>query len=193
MPAGPGFFRQTLAQQTASGTLFNTFTTAKSVINPTELVTLPPNFLRVGSVLEIDALLGLSNIVTTPGTFAVQIMLGSVIALTSGNVQLSTTANTLSTVEVKVKVRVDAVGVSPNAKLIGRMKLTGLNPQLGSGVANPTVTDSTIIVPTTPADGTGFDSTLSEILDFWVGFSSSQAGNGVQVFDYTVEMIAGAL
>jgi hypothetical protein len=35
--------------------------------------------------------------------------------------------------------------------------------------------------------GTGFDSTIANLLDFWTAFSISNAGNGVQVYDYTVE------
>jgi hypothetical protein len=187
--AGVPQFPQVLTSQTVTGTLFNTYTTAKSVINVTELVPMPGNYLKLGSKLRIKATMGLSNIVTTPGTVAFQIMMGSVVVLTSGNIQMTTTANTLSTVDMEAVIRLNAAGSGTAANFLGKMSLSALNLTIGSG-ANPTVTDTVAITPTTPAAGTGFDSTVSEILDFWVGFSISNAGNGIQVFDYTVEQLA---
>lgn len=187
--AGVPQFTQVLTSQSAVGTLFNTYTTAKSVLNVSELVPMPGNYLRAGSKLRIKATMGLSNIVTTPGTVTFQVMMGSVVVLTSSAIQMTTTANTLSTVDMEVIMRLDSAGSGTAAKFIGKMSLNALNLTIGSG-ANPAFTDSSLVVPTTPAVGTGFDSTVSEILDFWVGFSISNAGNGIQVFDYTVEQLA---
>ena len=94
-----------LTSQTVTGTLFNTFTTAKSVINATELLPLPGNYVKLGAKFRQRVVVGLSNIVTTPGTVAFQLRMGSVVAQTSGNIQLSTTANTHSTVEIDSTVR----------------------------------------------------------------------------------------
>jgi hypothetical protein len=103
---------------------------------------------------------------------------------------MSTTANTLLPVELEVNLRLDSAGSGTAAKFMAVGKIIGLNVQLGAGAANGAVTDSAITLPiTSPAVGTGFDSTISDILDFWAGFSSSQAGNGVQVYDYTVEQL----
>lgn len=190
MPGTP-FFSQVLTSQRAAGTLFNTFTTAKSVINATELVTLPANYLIIGSKFRVTAWGGLSNIVTTPGTVTFQIMMGTIVAFTSGAIQMTTTANTLSPFRLEATLRVDSIGSGTAAKLIGPCHVGALNLTIGSG-ANPTVTDTYIVVPVTaPAVGTGFDSTVQNILDFWVGFSISNSGNGVQIYDYTVEQLAG--
>lgn len=187
------FVVQTLSSQQAAGTLFNTYTTAKSVINTTELYTFPANTFRVGSKLRIRMMAGLSNIVTTPGTVTFQVMMGSIVVWTSSTVQMSTTANTLLPIELEVNMRLDSAGSGTAAKFMAVGKAIGLNLQLGSGAANGTVTDSALTLPTTsPAVGTGFDSTIANILDFWVGFSTNNAGNGIQVYDYTVEMLAGA-
>ncbi len=181
---------QTLASMRAAGTLFNTYTAAKSILNAQDLFQFPANWLQVGSKLRIRAMMGLSNIVTTPGTVVFQVMMGSVVVWSSGNVQLSTTANTLLPVELEVNLRLDSSGIGTAAKFMATGKIIGLPVQLGSGVANGTVTDSAIVLPTTaPAVGTGFDSTVAEILDFWAGFSTSNAGNGVQLYDYTVEQL----
>jgi hypothetical protein len=186
------FVVQTLASQQSVGTLFNTYTTAKSVINATDLFTFPANSLRAGSKLRIKSWGGLSNIVTTPGTVTFQVMMGSIVVFTTGAIQMTTTANTLSPFKFEATLRLDSAGSGTAAKFIGEGVLGALNLTIGSG-ANPTVTDTFAVVPVTaPAVGTGFDSTVANTLDFWVGFSISNAGNGVQVYDYTVEQLAGA-
>ena len=188
--SGSPVYSQVLTSQKAAGTLFNTYTTAKSVLNVTELVPLAGNTLTTGSKLRVRVWGGLSNIVTTPGTVTFQIMMGSIVVWTSGALQLSTTANTLSPFLLEAILRLDSMGATTAAKFIGGGKVEALNVQLGAGVANPTVTDSVCMTPAgAPAVGTGFDSTISNILDFWVGFSISNAGNGVQVYDYTVEQL----
>jgi hypothetical protein len=189
MPAP--YFTQTLASQQAAGTLFNTYTTAKTVLNQTELVPLPGNYLRVGSKFRIRMWGGLSNLVTTPGTVTFQIMMGSIAVWTSGAIQLTTTANTLTPVNLETTIRLDSTGTGTAAKFIGGGRISALNLTIGSG-ANPTVTDTVNDVPIgAPAVGTGFDSTISNILDFFVGFSISNAANGIQLYDYTVEQLAG--
>jgi hypothetical protein len=187
---GEPYLRQTLASQKANGTLFNTFTTAKSILNVTELLPIVGNFMQAGRRFHVHAYGGLSNIVTTPGTVTFQIMMGSVAVFTTGAIQMTTTANTLSPFWLDVDMRLDIAGSGTTAKFMGGGFLAALNLTIGSG-ANPTVTDTGIVVPVTaPADGTGFDSTVSEILDFWTGFSISNAGNGVQIYDYYVETFA---
>lgn len=186
---GTPFFVQCLASQKSAGASLGTYTTAKSILNTTELVTLPPNFLQAGAKLRIKAWGGLSNIVTTPGTVTFQIMMGTVVAFTTGALQMTTTANTLTPWRLEACLRVDAAGSGTNAKLIGECVVGALNFTIGSG-ANPTVTDTFAVVPvTSPADGTGFDSTVTNILDFWVGFSVSNAGNAIQIGDYSVELL----
>lgn len=184
-------FPQVLCSQKAAGTLFNTYTTAKTVINATELVTLPANYLTIGSKLRIKALLALSNIVTTPGTFVIQIMMGSIVAFTTGNIQLNATAHTLLPLDFEATLRVNAIGASTSATILGQSKMTGIQPTLTAAQVDAVNTSGSFLGPVTaPAVGTGFDSTIANILDFWVGFSISNAGNGVQVYDYSVEQLS---
>ena len=98
--------------------------------------------------------------------------------LTLSTSRKSTCASTPPGVGDGGEVHVDGQGQSRRSTLT-----------IGSG-ANPTVSDTSAVVPVTaPAVGTGFDSTIANILDFWVGFSINNAGNGVQVYDYTVEQL----
>lgn len=187
---GEPYFRQTLASQKAAGTLFNAYTTAKSILNVSELLPITGNFMQVGRRFKIHAFGGLSNIVTTPGTVTFQVMMGSVAVFSTGAIQMVTTAETLSPWILDVDMRLDSIGSGTAAKFMGGGLLSALNLTIGSGAA-PTVTDTAIVVPVTaPAVGTGFDSTVSEILDLWVGFSISNAGNGVQLYDYYAETMS---
>lgn len=188
MPAP--FYRQTLASSITSGALFNTYTTAKSVLNVDDVFPMPANYIRQFNKFKIRVWGGLSNIVTTPGTVTFQSVWNGVAAWSSGALQLATTANTLTPFVVDTIIRVATVGSGTSATLIGGGFAGSLAIQLGAGVADPTVTDSFLMVPAgSPAAGTGFASNAAFNVDFFVGFSISAAGNGVQIYDYTFDQI----
>lgn len=190
--SGLPFFSQVLTSQKSAGTNFATYTTAKTVINQTELVTLPPNYLTIGSTFRIKGCLALSNIVTTPGTMTVQVMMGSIVAFTSGALQLNATAHTTLPAQFEINLRCDSIGSGTTAKFLGTGTIAGIQPTLTAAQVDAVNTSGIFQMPVTvPAVGTGFDSTISNILDFWVGFSISNSGNGVTVQQYTVEQLAG--
>jgi hypothetical protein len=191
----------TIASQDAAGTLLATYTTAKSVINPQALYTLIPNFLNVGSLFRVTVYGGLSNIVTTPGTVAFQIMHGSIVVWNSGNIQMNATAHTTFPFFLQVLLTCRSQGSGTSAQYMGGGILTGTHftrtatttDNWGANVgftAGANVSDCCLAVPdVAPALGTGFDSTIANIFDFWVGFSISNGGNGVQIQGYCVESL----
>lgn len=183
-------WQETIASQVQAGTLFNTFTTAKSVINPTALVTLPPNYLQVGKQLRITVLGAISNIVTAQPSFTFQVMMGSIVVHTSGAILVNTAAHTLIPFKYVVDLRVDSIGSGTAAKFLGQGVLEGIMFLISGAVGDPTAGIAKIMAPNTaPAVGTGFDSTIANILDFWVGISASNAANGVQIYQYYVEAL----
>lgn len=199
--AGLAFFNQTLQSARKAATLYNTYTAAKTVINQSELQPIPGNTLIVGSKFRVKAWGGVSNIVTTPGTITFQLMMGTLASPTvcwsSGAIQFTTTAHTLTPFDLEVTLRCDSVSevfgsTATAAKFIGGGKLNGLSFTVGAGADSTTVVGQFPVPATAPAVGTGFDSSIANILDFWAGFSISNAGNGIQVYDYTVEQLAGA-
>lgn len=176
-----------IAGLAAAGTLFNTYTTAKTILPGSSVVTLAPNFFTVGKQLLIRALLGVSNIVTTPGTLTFQVMVGAVIAETTGAIQLNATAHTLLPMWLEVMLTCRTIGSGTNATLMGAARVQGIHPTLTAGQTDSVNTGGIQSAPATaPAVGTGFDSTVSNTLDLWAGFSISNAGNGVQVQMYQV-------
>lgn len=182
-------WRQRLITQQASGTLLNTYTTAKSVINPQAVITLPAGFFEVpGKEINVRIAGGFSNIVTTPGTITFQVMVGSVIAWSSGAVQLNATAHTTLPFILDLNLTCQVVGNSTTAKLLGVGRLHGVMFTKTAAQTDGANTETIIALPVTaPAQGTGFDSTAAQTLDFWAGFSISNAGNGIQVHQYSVD------
>ena len=184
------FLTEMIASQVAAGTLLNAYTTAKSVINPTALAPIPGNYFFPGSQIRVTVLGGLSNIVTAQPTFTFQVMMGSIIVHTSGAILTTTTAHTLIPFKYVVDLRVDTIGSGTVAKMLGQGVLQGIMFVISGAVADPTAGVGTIMCPNTaPAVGTGFDSTITNILDFWVGISVSQATNGIQIYEYYAELL----
>lgn len=186
-------WNQLVVSQRAAGTLFNTFTTAKTIINQQDLYSFYPNFFQLGTKLRVTAHMNISNITTTPGTITFQVMLGSVVAFTTTAVQLNATAHTLLPAKLVVDLTCQLANTGVGgavAKLMGQGVLTGSMFTMTAGQTDGVNTQSIINVPTTGGVlGTAFDGTISQILDFWAGFSISNSGNGVQMMQYDVEIL----
>jgi hypothetical protein len=187
-------WNQALVTQRTAGTLFNTYTTAKTVINQQDLYGFYANYFQLGSKLRVKVNGAISNIVTTPGTITFQVMLGTVVAWSSGAVQLNATAHTTLPFQLDVDLTCQLTNTAVGgaiAKLFGLGRLTGVMFTKTAGQTDGANTETVMMVPVTaPALGTAFDSTISQILDFWVGFSISNAGNGVRIDQYDVEALS---
>lgn len=184
---------QNVVTQKNTGVLKNTFTTAKSILNAQNLFPLYPNQITQGFRLRIRAAYAISNIVTTPGTITFQVMLGSVVVWSSSPIQLNATAHTLlpAVLELDLVCQVENTTVGGAvAQFMGVGILTGQMFTMTAGQVDGVNSEALIVVPVgvTPALGTAFDSTISQTLDHWVGFSISNAGNGVQLVDYSVDL-----
>lgn len=182
---------QGLATQRGQGTLFTGYTTAKTVINQEALYPIGANALSLGDSFHVSVKGGISNIVTTPGTITFQIMFGSIVVWSSGAIQLNATAHTTLPFSLEVDLIVQLLNTTVGgaiAKLMGIGVLTGVMFTKTAGQTDGANSESVITVPVTaPALGTAFDSTIGQTMDFWAGFSISNAGNGIQVASYRVD------
>jgi hypothetical protein len=192
---GKQTFQETLVTQQGAGTLFATYTTPKSVINPQALVQLPGGFFYVGRKLRVIAKGGISNIVTTPGTMQFQVKLGptaNIAAFDTGALQLNASAHTTLPFWLEIELTCRSVGSGTAATLFGLAQITGKMFTSTAGQTDDAQGMQTLLAPATaPGVGTGFDSTTASILDLWAGFSISNAGNGVQIQSYAVEDLGG--
>jgi hypothetical protein len=190
-------FVDVLGTLTVAGSNFASFTTAKTVLPTNALCVLPPGYWTIGRCLEVDVWGLLANIVTTPGTVTFQIMLGSIVVFTSGAIQMDATSHTANPFWFHALLVCRTVGSGTSAAFMGQSWVMGaqftktattVDVDRGVNVgftAGAETTDAAILGPeTTPTVGTGFDSTASSTLDFWVGFSISQPTNNVTVQGY---------
>jgi hypothetical protein len=178
-------WKETLAYQRAAGTLFNTYTVAKSVIAPDALWDMPRNWLTIGRQLEIIVTGGISNIVTTPGLMNFQAKIGGVAAFDTGNIQLNATAHTTLPFYMYLLLTCRSIGSGAAATLLGLAECTGIMFTRTAAQTDDAQGMQTILAPqTAPAVGTGFDSTIANLVDLWVGFTISNAGNGIQIHQY---------
>lgn len=174
----------------AAGASFSSFTTAKTVLPAGALYAFAPGFFKIGKKLRVKVQGSLSNIVTTPGTITFQIMLGSVVVWTSGAIQLNATAHTLLPFELEVLLTARAFGATAAGNLIGIGRLNGVMfTRTAAQVDQVNIGDSLLVPITAPTAGTGFDSTAVQTLDFWAGFSISNAANTIRVEQYAVESL----
>src|SRR3990167_7611615 len=119
-------WRELLVTQTAAGTSFGTFTTAKTVINPQALFTFPAGFFSIGKRLNIRVAGGVGTLVTTPGTITFQVMVGSVIAFTTGALQLNPTAHTDLPFWLDIMLTCISIGDGTNGTMKGQAKVSGV-------------------------------------------------------------------
>jgi len=183
---------ETLISQHGAGTLFNTFTTAKRVINDQAVLSYPRGYWAPGRMARVSARGAISNIVATPGTIQFLLKLGTVAApvtvFDSGQIQLNATAHTTLPFALDVTLRADTEGSGTNAKLFGHGEVCGIMFTLTAGQTDSAQGHQVIRVPqTAPVLGAGFDSTVVTDLDLWAGFSISNAGNGIRIDQYWSE------
>lgn len=183
---------QNVASQKNAGVIFDTFTTAKTVINQQDLWSPPANFFLQGTQLRIRVRGALGTLVTTPGTITFNVMMGTIVVWTSGQIQLNATAHTLLPFMLDVDLSCQLTNTTVGgavAKFMGVGEVRGVMFTKTAGQVDGVNSETSIVVPvTTPALGTAFDSTLAQILDFWAGFSISSASNRIQLAMYDVDV-----
>lgn len=183
-------YNETLVTQPDAGTLLATYTTAKRVINTDALYTLPPNWCKIGRKLRVNVQGAISNIVTTPGLMNFQVVFGAIAVYDSGNIQLNATAHTTLPFWAQIDLTCRAIGDTTSANFMGLGIFTGrmFTTTAGNTDANDDHMPTMLGPATAPVVGTGFDSTIAVIVNFFVGFTISNGGNGVRIDQY--ELIA---
>lgn len=177
---------EVLAVARAAGANLTASTTPTSLLPTDAVFSLPANFFIPGKMVKIIASGQLGNIVTTPGTFTLDVFLGgSVVAFNGGAMQLSSTAHTTLPFWLEIILTCRASGSGTSANLMGQGRMTAQSLSL-TAVADSTTTPATLLLPnTTPAVGTGFSSVAAQSVDLRGTFSLNNA-NAIQVQQYAL-------
>jgi|GEM_PF-2041853 len=190
-------YPQLIATIPVAGTNYTTFTTAKSMLTSataTEassgFIPLPGNFFQRGGGLRITLAGGMSGV--SGNTITFQIMVGAVIAFTTGALKVTTTTNVTLPLISQFMLTCRSQGNGTLATLMGTSWHAGpgiVAPGATPG-ANYTAGSYIAVGPeTAPAVGTGFDSTVANSLDLFVAMGTSAAGNAYQLQQYWVEAL----
>jgi len=186
LPKGSAYgWPQVIATAESDGTALANSTSATSILPTNALGTIPAGTLKVGSMLWLRAAGRISNIVTTPGTLTLDVRFGSVTAFASSAMQLNAVAKTNVTWMFDLMMRVSSVGNGTVAKVLGIG--TFLSESVVGSAVPGTGGSGTLQAPASaPADGTGFDSTVAQLVDFRGTFSIANAGNSIQLHQYVL-------
>lgn len=174
------------ATQIDSTALTNTVT-ATSIIAPQSRFTIPANFFAIGKTIRVRAMGRISTVVTTPGTLTLDLRFGaSTVQFNGGAMSLNIVAKTNVSWSYEAYLTCRSIGNSTLATLLG-IGTWASEAVILSGL--PTVSTNGIFVlpAATPVVGTGFDSTVSNVLDMFGTWSVANAANSIQTHIFTVE------
>jgi hypothetical protein len=181
-----GGYNGVIACMQAVGPTLASWTTAVTALHPTGLVTIGSNYANIRKCYRVTAIMGVSNLITAQNQFTFSLKMGSVVAWSSGAIACNTAAHTLLPAKLVVDLLLTSTGSGTNAHFTGVGALSGVMWSMAAG-ADPTTGNNIMCPITAPAEGTGFDSTIANILDFFIGCQTSNAGNSIIVYNYYVE------
>lgn len=177
----PGYV-QTLASCHAAGAAV-TGTGITTLLHGSALFTLPGGSLNEGDEIETVASGQMNTIVTTPGTTIFTLKFGAVSVFISQAIALNIVAQTNAFWDLVLNSVVRSVGNGTLATLLTTGKFTS-RASLNAPVVATTNGVGVVPIPdTAPVAGTGFDSTVSNLIDLQV--TNSVAGS-IQCLRYKI-------
>lgn len=175
-----------LASMKSDGTAVTGTTEGSLLTTEAKIALGSREFQEIGQGLRVRAMGRISNVVTTPGNITFRFKFGSIIIATSGTLNLNVVAKTNVTwiLDWDILLRSAGGGTTATVMHSGQWQSESVvgSPAAGAGGAS-----SHIFPASAPAVGTGFDSTISNIIDFTAQFSVT--GNSIQAHTYKLESL----
>lgn len=178
-------WKETLVASVADGTAL-TAAAAASAIPATALITIPPNWWYVGRMMRLSAQGRISNVVTTPGTARFDVRHSAISIFDTGAQALNTTAKTNVPWWLEILLTCRSIGSGTAATIMGMAQFT--TESIIASAAAGAGGIATVLLPAgAPAVGSGFDSTIANIMDF--RFTQTVATGSLTVHQYNVEAL----
>jgi len=191
MPLGGQGYVRTLAALRSDGPSRASFTTAITALNEHARAVIEPSTWYEGRVLRAIWAGRISNVVTASPTFTFEFRLGptsNIVAFSTGALVTSTTAHTTVPIWGEFLLTCQILGAGTAAKLMGQGWVASRAIVDVSGADVTTTGHPILLAPeTTPAQGTGFDSTIENVADLFVACQTSNAANLFQMHQYILE------
>jgi len=188
-----------LARIHVQGTNYTTFTTSKSMLGSSTatesaagIQPIWPGALIRGSIIRIRFKASISSV--SGNTMIISVMLGSTAIFTSDTLKVSTTTGTLQSAHGEIDLVCQSTGSGTLAKTMGNGIIVGkmIYPPGSTPGADYAAGGGSSVLLATAAQGTGFDSTIQNALDFNVTMGTSAAGNGWRMDQFDADL-AGPL
>ncbi len=174
-------WNQTLVVQQSDGSALTNTTSATSILLGAAKFTLPANLLQVGTKLRIKAGGKISTAASTPGTLTLDCRFGSVIVFNGGASGTLATSASNVTWDLEMDLICRAIGSGTSANIIGQGRLLT--------AALSTATPILLLPATSPAVGSGFDSTASQAVDLFATWSVASASNTITCNNYELVLL----
>lgn len=169
-------------------TAYTTSTTPTSILPPSAVFTLPAGFLYYpGQQLLVKAGGRISNVVTSPGTLTFSVMLGAVVAATSGALALNIVAKTNVTWELEWKLTLRGVGAGTTGTFMHTGEWSS-ESVIGSPLPSAGGSGTLLLPASAPAVGTGFNCQAAQAVDLFATWGTNNA-NSILTHWYTLTSI----
>lgn len=177
--SGVRFLEPLIEQQIDGTAVTNGVSTRQTgLIAPAAKFTIPANFFVIGRELSIRAAGRISTASSTPGTLTLDVGFGSIVVFSGGaSGTLVTSASNLTWL-LEITLTCRSIGASTTATMIGTGKFS-------SFVLSATLPIQ-MLPASSPAAGTGFDSTVAFQLELGVTYSSTTATNTMRCDQFNV-------
>ena len=174
----------------SDGAALTASVTPTSIIPAAARFTLPPNFFsEVGKAIRVRGA-GRVTTVTTPGTLTLDIRLGptgNIVVFNGGAMALNATAQTNATWEFEATLICRSIGASGAATILG-IGSWASRALIGSPASGAGAPGNALLPDTAPAVGTGFDSTIANIVDLFATWGTSN-GNSITCHQFVLESL----
>lgn len=183
-------FRERVLEVYADGAALASSTTQTSLLpGSAKEFTLGAGRLKVGDVIAFLFSGRISTVVTTPGTLALALRLGSVDVFASGAMTLNTTAQTNVHWMLEGELVVRATGTGTSTTLFPK----GCRFKSHAVIGSPAPTaggagEHLLPYNTAPAVGSGFDFSVSQLIDLMATWSVSNASNSITLHAGSVDV-----
>lgn len=183
-------FEETFASLEVDGAALSNSTSATSLFGSSNAAsaakfTLPANWCDIGRTLRVTARGRISTVVTTPGNLTLDVRFGSVIAFNGGAMALNIVAKTNVTWKFSADLVCRAIGSGTTANMMG------IGEWMSEAAASAVATEAAVYMlpASAPAVGTGFDSTVAQVIDLFGTFSVANAANSIQLHQFVLEAL----
>lgn len=172
---------ETLIAAQVDGTALTNTTTATSILPAAAKFTLPANYFAIGRSLRIRASARISTAAAAPGTITFDTRFGTTVVFNGGASGTLATSASNVTLLLDLLLTCRAIGASTTATILG----TGTCISTAMSITTPVL----LLPASSPAVGTGFDSTAAQTVDLFATWSAASASNTITFHQYILESL----